>query len=82
MILYDTFIKLINLLDSNKDEKIIDKENFVTTPQLYRIYRRSNRKDAVVLVNTSDLKIVSFLILDKLKLEDKYKKMKNLKNLL
>jgi hypothetical protein len=70
--------KLIELLD----EKIIDKENFVTTPQLYRIYRRSNRKDAVVLVNTSDLKNESFLILDKLKLEDKYKKMKELQNLL
>lgn len=67
---------LIELLDS----KIIDKENFVTSPELYRIYRRSNRKDAVVLVKTTDLKDISFLILDKHKIESKYKKMQELEN--
>ena len=70
--------KLIELLDS----KIIDKENFVTSPQLYRIYRRSNRKDAVVLINTQDLKDVSFLNISKKKLEQKYSKLKSLENTL
>lgn len=70
--------KLIELLD----KKIVDKENFVTSPQLYRIYRRSNRKDAVVLVNTQDLKEISFLNISKKKLEDQYSKLKKLENTL
>jgi hypothetical protein len=70
--------RLIELLDS----KIIDKENFVTSPKLYRIYRRSNRKDAIVLVFTNDLKNISFLDIDKEKLNNKYNKMKELENIL
>ena len=70
--------RLIELLDS----KILDKENFVTSPELYRIYRRSNRKDAVVLVPTNDLKDSSFLILDKNKIHSKYNKMQELENTL
>ena len=70
--------RLIELLDS----KILDKENFVTSPELYRIYRRSNRNDAVVLVPTNDLKDSSFLILDKNEIQSKYNKMQELKNTL
>jgi hypothetical protein len=70
--------KLIEMLD----EKILDIDNYVTSPQLYRIYRRSNRKDAVVLVNTKDIKDIAFLILDKNKLEEKYKRMRELENIL